>query len=145
MDSLTKNPGLFHLVEEIFLNLEFKDLEKCIQVNESWRLILDNPSFWLEKCIQVHNCFMKNKPAWKKTVQLTRHTAFEGNLTRHLKEICKGKTYGPFKNIFGGNRIQCVNDGWTPIHWAAITGHTAAIKELVNMTEDPNAPAPYGH
>ena len=149
MDTLTKNPGLFHIVEEIFLNLEFEDLEKCIQVNESWHLILSNPSFWLEKCIQVHNCFMKNKAAWKKIVQLTRHTAFEGNLTHHLKEICDGKMNGPFKNITFSKgmpvRIQCVNYGWTPIHWAAMSGHTTAIKELVNMTEDPNASGPYGH
>ena len=32
------------------------------------------------------------------------------------------------------------NDAMTPIHWAAINGHTEIIKSLVPLTENPNVP-----
>ena len=87
---MTKNPGLQHILEEIFLNLKMSDLEICMQVNESWRSIINNPSFWLQKCIQ--NEKFQNKIGWKTTLQLTLHQKpkLEENLSKILKDICKG-------------------------------------------------------
>ena len=53
MDILINNPGLKHLAEKIFLNLEFKNLEMCARVNESWRSILKDPLFWIHKYRQT--------------------------------------------------------------------------------------------
>ena len=66
MDGLTKNPGLQYVAEEIFLNLNLDTIEKCMQVNESWRKILINPSFWLRKCTK-YGKIVGNKLDWEKT------------------------------------------------------------------------------
>ena len=52
MEKVTDNPGLQHIAETIFLQLDSQKLETCRQVNESWKKILEDPSFWLKKCFQ---------------------------------------------------------------------------------------------
>ena len=49
METTLKNPGLLHLAENIFLNLETEDLEVCEKINQSSKQILEDPSFWLWK------------------------------------------------------------------------------------------------
>ena len=34
--------------------------------------------------------------------------------------------------------------GWTPIHRAAMNGHTEVVKILAPLTDNPNAPNDYG-
>ena len=85
MDNLTKNPGLQHIAEEILLNLNYFDILKCSQVNESWKTILDKPHFWLQKHAQKPT--FKNKSAWKKLVQLTSQTDLEKKLTQDLSKF----------------------------------------------------------
>ena len=83
MELLTNNPGLQHVAEEIFLNLNSKDLQKCTYVNERWKNIINNPSFYLKKCIQF-GIFNKYASEWKKAVQFTENReAF----TRHFKAM----------------------------------------------------------
>ena len=39
MELMTNNPGLQFLAEEIFLNLNWKELaQKCVHVNDSWKI-----------------------------------------------------------------------------------------------------------
>ena len=96
MDNLTKNPGLTHIVEVIFLNLNYSHILECSQVHESWKKIQNRPNFWLQKCTQ--NPEFKNKSAWKKLIQLTsptdhtkedniyhKYTLLEKKLTSFLK------------------------------------------------------------
>ena len=49
---MTENPGLQHISEQIFLNLNNENLLKCQQVNKDWEQIINNPTFWLKKCVQ---------------------------------------------------------------------------------------------
>ena len=49
MDRLTTTPGLIHIAENIFSNLERRDLLQCQEVNESWARILRNPWFWYNR------------------------------------------------------------------------------------------------
>ena len=49
LESLTKNPGLQHIAEEIFQNLDKHSLLKLRLVNSSWKGILDRPMFWYRK------------------------------------------------------------------------------------------------
>ena len=73
MDNLTKNPGLQHVAEEILLNLKIVTLDKCLKVNESWKNIINTPSFWLRKCLRDGK-LMKSKSAWEKVIQVMSHT-----------------------------------------------------------------------
>ena len=52
MDVITKSPGLCHIVERIFMDLDQEKLLLCEEVNENWRTILKNPWFWYKKCRQ---------------------------------------------------------------------------------------------
>ena len=49
MDLITKTPGLIHIAEEIFSNLDRNSLLECQEVNEHWGSILRNPCFFLNK------------------------------------------------------------------------------------------------
>ena len=46
------NPGLHHLSEQIFWNLNSDILENCEQINQSANQILQKPLFWLKKLVQ---------------------------------------------------------------------------------------------
>ena len=86
---LPKIPGLQHIAETIFLNLTFGDILECTQVNESWKMIVANPSFWLRKCAQ--NSTFENISAWRKLIQLTKETIFEKNcpcIYKHVQRTC---------------------------------------------------------
>ena len=102
MQNLTNCPGLHHVAEEIFLNLNFKSLESCEKVNKSWELILKNPLFlkkrsslFFRKCSKYEK--FGNKTAWKKAIQLNEGTYLEKRLTQYLEtlyehlEICQAE------------------------------------------------------
>ena len=40
MDLITKAPGLNHIAEKIFFELNYEKLLKCEEVNENWKNIL---------------------------------------------------------------------------------------------------------
>ena len=47
MEKIVNNPGLQHLAEKVFFNLNVKDLKMCARINQSCQQILENPMFWL--------------------------------------------------------------------------------------------------
>ena len=49
MDGFTKIPGLQHISEDIFKFLDKKSLMNCRSTNSSWKNVLDQPIFWLQK------------------------------------------------------------------------------------------------
>ena len=52
MEQLFNNPGLIHIGEMIFEQLNNKSLVYCSKVCLNWRNILDNPRIWLNICIK---------------------------------------------------------------------------------------------
>ena len=138
MENLTNNPGLQHIAEDIFLNLTSDSIEKCQEVDESWKSMLKDPLFWLKKCIK-NGHLKKTKSAWEKAVQITRGTNMEECVMEHLKIISDSEStcliglfsrYGPV--------------GITPIFAAAQGGHANVIQVLLPFTDNPNAPGPDG-
>ena len=64
MEKIINNPGLQHLAENIFLNLNGEDLKACQLINRSANQILDNnPMFGIRKCIQLGRINSDLKPA----------------------------------------------------------------------------------
>ena len=49
LEKILKNPGLQHLAENIFGNLNLKYLKVCRGINQSSKEILANPIFWKRK------------------------------------------------------------------------------------------------
>ena len=52
LESFINNPGLQHIAENILQNLDKHSLLKYRLVNSSWKRILDQPIFWLNKLLK---------------------------------------------------------------------------------------------
>ena len=84
------NPGLQHVAENIFSNLNYKDITACQLINRSSKLILDNSKFLLKKFVQ-NGMSKKNQNDWIKAIQLTQNTKFERNIYLYLKRSFRMK------------------------------------------------------
>ena len=102
MDLITNSPGLQHLADEIFKHLNYIDLEKCAQVNESWKIICENPYLLLSSCI--FNGYLKdNKSAWKQKIFQIIRDADQKNLEimkNVLKMILHHNKHGKCVKLF---------------------------------------------
>ena len=69
MEKIINNPGLQHLAENIFLNLNYSDLKKCQLINQSTSQILDNPMFWIKELTRK-GLSKENQNDWIEAIQL---------------------------------------------------------------------------
>ena len=65
MEQFLENPGLVHLAENIFNNLNDADVEICRNINQISKEILDNPMFSLRK---FGNLLQENQKYWIKDI-----------------------------------------------------------------------------
>ena len=90
-ENIIKNPGLQHMAENIFSNLNYNDIKACHLINRSSKTILDNPKFWLKKFIQKSTFSKQNEIDWNKAIQLVKNTNYEKNIALYLKKsLMKG-------------------------------------------------------
>ena len=77
MEKITNNPGLKHLAEKIFWDLNPSDLQKCQSINQSASQIasqiLENPMFLIKKLIQ-NGLSKKNQNDWIEAIQLEKNS-----------------------------------------------------------------------
>ena len=92
METIVKCPGLQHLTENIFLNLNHGDLEKCRLINGQCEEIVNNPMFWLKKFIR-RGMSQKNQIDWTEAIQITKEGSdFEHcNILQYLKKSSKNE------------------------------------------------------
>ena len=90
MDFIINNPGLQHLAENGFLNLNHERLENCRSLSDQCKTILDNPTFWLKKLIQ-RGLSQKNQADWIEAIRITRNTDLEPYIQRYLKQSSKNE------------------------------------------------------
>ena len=132
MEDISNNSGLQHIIEAIFFNLNYIYLLKCENVCESWMRILTNTWFWFRSCVK-NGRLKGSEKAWKKTIELTINTKLEENLIQHLKSVSLFSEFSPRSE-----------SRWiSPILWAAKNGQVDIIKELLPLTDNPNAPDRY--
>ena len=65
------NSGLQHLAENVFWNLDIDDLKVCAQINQSCKLILQNPIFCLSK---FEHLSTENQKDWIKVIQSVKNS-----------------------------------------------------------------------
>ena len=66
MEKIINNPGLQHLAEKVFWNLDLENLKKCAQINHCCKQILQNPLF----CLRNFNGLSKvNQNEWIEAIQ----------------------------------------------------------------------------
>ena len=71
MEIILENPGLLHLAENIFSNLNDADVEICRNINQISKEILDNPMFWLRR---FGNLLQENQKYWIKEFQSIKNS-----------------------------------------------------------------------
>ena len=83
METIINNPGLQHLAEKVFLNLDVEDLKNCEHINQSCKQILENPMFWLKKF--GGSLSKKNEKDWVKIIQSVKNFVYEKLIISYLK------------------------------------------------------------
>ena len=145
MENIVSNPGFQHLVINIFLNLNYKDLKACQLINQSANEILNNPMFWIRKFIQ-RGMSKENQKHWIKAIQSVTNSSFkEKSIILYLKwNLKKGGIFD--LPCYTSSAVQ--NDFRTQItkrcgHWKC-NENTEIIKILAPLTDNPNAPTETG-
>ena len=92
MEKIINNPGLQHLAENIFLNLNSEDLKKCQLINKSTCQISDDPLFWMKKLIQ-NGISEENEKDWFKSIQLEMNSEKKKYIATYLSWNLKKKNF----------------------------------------------------
>ena len=74
LEKILNNPGLVHLAENIFDNLDYEVIMVCQDINHSSQQILGNPIIWLRKFGQLSK---ENKKDWIKVDQSVNNSEKE--------------------------------------------------------------------
>ena len=116
MDYIINNPGLQKIIEKIFFNLDFLDLQTCQLINKSSKEILDNPMFWLKKWKRIIGGILsqKNNSDWKKAIQKIRgDTDLESNVRSYIKKIIQMGHFVDVPCFIDDSAINKFYDGYS--------------------------------
>ena len=142
MESIINNPGLQHLAERIFLNLDTEHLNICRLINQSCKQILENPFFWLKK---FKNLSKENQKDWIKILKEVKNSEKINAIISYMQWNLKKETVD----------LQCytspvVQDDLRKMIRESCEKHessdenTEIVKILAPLTYNPNAPNKYG-
>jgi hypothetical protein len=81
MKKIISNPGLQHLAENVFWNLDNEDLKICAQIDQSWKQILKHPIFCLRK---FENLSKENQKDWIKVIESEKNPEKEKAIMPYL-------------------------------------------------------------
>ena len=161
MENLTNNPGLQHIAEEIFWNLDNESLANCVKVNRVWKKIL-NPSFWLKKCTTYVSPLdvsidesVKSAQAGQDVLASTIASTIGNFLSfGHKQNWVNQSAWTKVVDVTRNNtifeeelakKLKKIHESLEksdfkrfgmedcPIHWAAYYGHLDAIKVLISL------------
>ena len=168
MENIINNPGLQHLAEKVFWDLDDENLKNCAQINQYCKQILQNPIFYLKKFEHLSNTNRKN---WIDFIQSVKHSDKEiaiisylqwnlkkdalvdlpcyssSAIQERIRDICN--TWGSTKEDLEIVKILAPltdnpnaedENGRTMIYIAAFWKHTDIVKILASLTDNPNAP-----
>ena len=143
MEKIISNPGLQHLAEKVFWNLDVEDLKICAKINQSPKKILQNPIFALRK---FENLSKKNRLEWTKVIQLVKNSDKGIAIISYLRWNLKKEALvdlpcysNPDVQDDFKKRIReiCNQEELSD-------EDTETVKFLAPLTVNPNAPSNYG-
>ena len=91
MEAITKIPGLQYISEDVFKLLDTKSLMDCRLVNNSWKEILDCPSFCL-KTFRSSDAIIQN---WKSLAEQLDDDQISQEFVLVLTKMAKNKPESP--------------------------------------------------
>ena len=71
METIISSPGLHHLAEKVFWNLDVEELKICAQINGSCKQILQTPICCLRKFEYLSKM---NRKDWIRVIQLVKNS-----------------------------------------------------------------------
>ena len=173
MDLITRSPGLHHILEAIFMNLDEKNLHRCEEVNKICKDIVRNKSLiWYKKLIQRSTLSQRAKTEWMKLIDKLRDSnqiefmksyfkklGFRKSLQERIYEAVEAGNVKFIKRVAENNIVQLMDNpnashpdfGWTPIQKATVLAaerngrpeYAEIIQILAPLSENPNAPFVY--
>ena len=169
MDFITKSPGLQHIAETIFLQLDHTILSKCGKVSRSWENIVKNPWVCFKACVQKGLLTVRQQKKWAKVIQASLNSQEISEVSDeyltliHSGHFSKPWSRSPFhvkgpickaymKAVSEGNKnvveilaplMENPNasglDGMRPMDKAAMNGHSEIVRILAPLLNNPNA------
>ena len=140
MENIITNPGLQHLAEKIFWNLDVEHLKICGLINQSCQQLLDDPMFWLKKFVGLSK---DNQKDWIKVIQSVKNSEKEKavisylqwNLKKEVLEDLPCYTSPAVQDDFRKRIRECCEK-----YGSSSDGDTEIVKILAPLTHNPNAP-----
>ena len=138
MEKIVNSPGLQHLAEKVFSNLDVEDLKICGQINQSCKQILENPMFWLKKFTSLSK---ENLKDWIKVIKPEKNSDKQKHIISYLQwNLKKGAVNIP---CYSSSSIQDVL--WSEILSCCTKSspsneNTEVVNILAPLTDNPNAP-----
>ena len=105
-----------HILEKIFLHLDYDSFKSCLLVNKTWRNLLTSEPFKRMGKSKFEEWLLKAA------------SAGQADAVHHLLQL------GAEPNRFKGKR-----SGRTPLHWAAILNKIDIVRLLLDAGADPNS------
>ena len=138
MEKILNNPGLVHLAENIFENLDHEKLEICGQINQSSTKLLANPIFWLRKFAALSK---ENHKDWITVIQSVKNTDKEKYITSYLKWNLKKDS---LVDLPCYTNLAVQDDFRKRIResakkWRSFDEDAEIVQILAPLTENPNA------
>ena len=134
VETFINTPGLEHLAENIFLNMNYQEIKACRRLSVSFQIfadqLMENPSFLL-KSIILGGMSKKNETDWTEIIQRTKGTKFEEIVLLYLKS----KTYIQSFDFDVPSIIKKVMDGNL-----SIVSQDYYIHEIVKILDPTNYP-----
>ena len=138
MENIITNPGLQHLAEEIFWNLDVKNLKNCAQINQSCKQILQNPIFCLRKFEKLSK---KNQLDWIKVIQLVTNFDKGIAIISYLKWNLKKEIVNPPCHSSPAVQNDFKKKIWENCKkMESSDENTEIVKILAPLTDNPNSP-----
>ena len=143
LEKILNIPGLYHLAENIFGNLNVEDLEVSREINKSSKQIMDDPMFWLRK---FRHLSKENQKEWIKVIQSVRNTEKDREIISYLKWNLKKQavidipcfTSPTVQDKFRKKIFQSCGKAQPSNQSIEI------VKIVAPLTHTPNAPSRYG-
>ena len=117
-----------HILEKIFLSLDYESYKTCMEVNQSWKELFFSESYMKKSKSVFHNEISKDDKKLAVAV-------LKGN----ANEVCKLLS----SKMIDVNK-RSPHSIFTPLHLATVHGHIVVVQLLLDAGAAPNAANKYG-
>ena len=144
METIISNPGLHHLAEKVFWNLDGEDLKICAQINQSCKQFLKHPIFCLRK---FRSLSKTNRDNWIKVIQSVKNSDEGIAILSYLRWNLKKEASIDLPCY---TRSEVQDDLRKKIYEISVRKGGSdedleIVKIIAPLTDNPNAPDEYGN